>query len=141
MKPIPPSELRRADPAIGTLTVNNALTNLLEFDPWVDNPGSVLTKDGIKGASTLAYGGTLQLVLSAGQFAVSNSFNFRNDLEHQQSRVNGTLAVSLGAGKFGQGSGGEQLCASWSKHHAGLGERAAKFRRQFALPGGLSVAD
>jgi len=102
--------------AIGTLTVNNALTNNGTIIIRLNRSGAALTNDNIKGVSTLVLGGTLQLVSSGDPITVSNSFkifsatNYRNYFTNIQPptpgtnllwntnslATSGTLAVALG---------------------------------------------
>ena len=76
--------LSPGDSAIGSLTINNALTNNGTVSIRLNRSGAVLTNDSVKGVSTLALGGTLQLVPSGDPITVSNSFkifyatNYRN---------------------------------------------------------------
>ncbi len=61
--------------AIGTLTVNNTLTNSGVTSIRLSKTGSVLTNDTLKGVTTLGYGGTLSLSnIGPGILTVSNSF-------------------------------------------------------------------
>jgi len=61
--------------AIGTLTVNNALTNTGVTRIRVDKNGSALTNDNLIGASTLVFGGTLIVTnVGSGIPTVGDSF-------------------------------------------------------------------
>jgi autotransporter-associated beta strand protein len=101
---------------IGTLTINNVLTNKGTFVIRLNKSGSTLTNDTIKGMSTLAFGGTLQLNSTGSQITVGDSFkifyatNYRNSISGilpatpgtnllwntNNLPVNGTLSVLLG---------------------------------------------
>ena len=103
----------------GSLTINNALTNNGTISIRLNKSGAVLTNDNFRGVSTLAYGGTLQLVPSGDQITVSNSFKifyattYRNFFTNiipatpgtnllwntNNLAVSGTLAVALGTVK------------------------------------------
>jgi len=105
--------------AIGALTINNALTNNGTFLIRLSRSGGALTNDSVKGVSTLAFGGLLQLVPSGDPITVSNTFkifsatNYRNFItgitpavpgtnllwNTNNLAVNGTLSVSLGTVK------------------------------------------
>ena len=108
--------LSPGDSAIGSLTVNSALTNNGTVTIRLNRSGAALTNDNVKGVSTLALGGTLQLVPSGDPITVSNSFkifyatNYRNYFtgilpatpgtnllwNTNNLATSGTLAVSLG---------------------------------------------
>ncbi|MDR3456052.1 MAG: autotransporter-associated beta strand repeat-containing protein [Verrucomicrobiae bacterium] len=101
---------------IGTLTINNALTNNGAFVIRLNKSGGGLTNDNVKGVSTLVFGGPLQLVsagdpITAGDsfklFAATNYKGFITGLtpatpgtnllwNTSNLAVNGTLAVALG---------------------------------------------
>jgi autotransporter-associated beta strand protein len=121
---LPGATLSPGSSAVGTLTINNALTNNGTISIRLNRAGTILTNDNITGISTLAYGGTLQLVPSGDQITVSNSFkifyasSYRNFFTNiipptpgtnllwntNNLPVNGTLSVALGSNKpqFGQ---------------------------------------
>ena len=102
--------------SIGVLTINNALTNNGGFLIRLNRSGATLTNDNVRGVSTLAFGGPLQLVLSGDPITVSNNFklfsatNYRNSISGISPQtpgtnllwnlsnltVNGTLSVALG---------------------------------------------
>jgi autotransporter-associated beta strand protein len=102
---------------IGTLTINNALTNNGTFVIRLNKSGATLTNDNVKGVSTLVFGGPLQLVSTGDQITAGDSFkvffstNYRNAISGitpatpgtnllwntSNLVVNGTLSVSLGA--------------------------------------------
>jgi autotransporter-associated beta strand protein len=110
--------------SIGSLTINSALTNNGTVSVRLNKAGAALTNDNVKGVSTLAYGGALQLVSTGDQITVSNSFkifyatNYRNFFSSivpatpgtnllwntNNLAVNGTLAVALGTVKPQVGS-------------------------------------
>jgi autotransporter-associated beta strand protein len=101
---------------IGTLTINNALTNKGTFVIRLNKSGSTITNDTIKGVSTLAFGGPLQLIPTGNQITVGDNFKifyataYRNSIgsilpttpgtnllwNTNNLTVNGTLSVSLG---------------------------------------------
>ncbi len=102
--------------SLGALTINNALTNNGTVSIRLNRVGTALTNDTIKGVTTLAYGGTLQLVPSGDPITVSNSFkifyasSFKNYFTNiipatpgtnllwntNNLATSGTLAVALG---------------------------------------------
>jgi len=102
--------------AIGTLMINNALTNNGAFLMRLNKAGGVLTNDNVKGVSTLVFGGPLQLLASGDPITAGDSFklfsasNYRNFITSlspaspgtnllwntSSLAVNGTLAVALG---------------------------------------------
>jgi autotransporter-associated beta strand protein len=116
---MPGATLAPGGTALGTLTVNNALTNYGTVSLRLSKSGSLLTNDAIAGASTLLLSGSLQLSSSGAQLTAGDSFrifsaaNFRvfftnlvpavpgTNLLWNTNRlgVNGTLAVALGAVK------------------------------------------
>ena len=59
---------------IGNLTINGSLTNLGVLAVGVDKTNSGLTNSTIKGLSRIAYGGTLELILSGNSLAPGDSF-------------------------------------------------------------------
>ena len=71
---LPGAILSPGNSSIGALTINNALTNNGTISIRLNRVGATLTNDTIKGVTTLAYGGTLQLVPSGDPITVSNSF-------------------------------------------------------------------
>ena len=105
--------------AVGVLTINNALTNNGTFRIRLIRSGGTLTNDSVKGVSTLAFGGPLQLVATGDPITVSNAFrifsatNYRNSVtgitpavpgtnllwNTNNLAVDGTLSVSLGTVK------------------------------------------
>jgi len=116
---LPGATLSPGGSAIGTLTINSALTNNGTISIRLNKAGAALTNDSLAGVSTLAFGGTLQLVPSGDPITVSNSFkifsatNYRNffttilpaapgtNLLWNTNNLasSGTLAVALGAVK------------------------------------------
>ena len=102
---------------IGTLTINNALTNNGTFLMRLNKTGGVLTNDNVRGVGTLAFGGPIQLVATGDPVTAGDSFklfsatNYRNLItgltpvspgtnllwNTNNLAVNGTLAVALGA--------------------------------------------
>src|ERR1017187_10078004 len=70
--------------SIGSLSINSALTNNGAFVIRLNKSGGVLTNDNVKGISTLAFGGPLQLVSIGNQITAGDSFkifsatNYRN---------------------------------------------------------------
>lgn len=62
------------DSPIGNLTINGSLTNLGMLAVDVNKTNSGLTNSTIKGLSRIAYGGTLQLILSGNSLAPGDSF-------------------------------------------------------------------
>jgi len=104
---------------IGTFTINNALTNNGTFLIRLNRSGLALTNDNIKGVTTLALGGPLQLQLSGDPITVSNSFKLFSATTYRGAitgispstpgtnllwntnslAINGTLSVSLGTVK------------------------------------------
>lgn len=58
---------------IGNLTINGSLTNLGVLEVGVDKTNSGLTNSTIKGLIRIAYGGTLQLILSGNSLAPGDS--------------------------------------------------------------------
>ena len=130
--------------AIGTLTVNNALTNNGTFVIHLKKSGAGLTNDNVKGVSTLTAGGPLQLISTGDQITAGDSFkifyatNYRNFFSGltpatpgtnllwntNNLAVNGTLAVTLGTvtPQVGQVSlAGTNLVLSGSGGAAGYG--------------------
>jgi autotransporter-associated beta strand protein len=103
--------------SIGSLTVNNALTNRGTLFFRLNKSGAALTNDTLKGVSLLACGGTLQLAASGDQLTVGDSFKLFYATNYTglfagvvpttpgaglawntgNLAVNGTLAVALGA--------------------------------------------
>lgn len=102
--------------SIGTLTINNTLTNFGMILIRLDKSGGALTNDSITGVTTFALGGTLQLAASGDQITAGDSFNLFSAASRQffftniipvtpgtnlvwntnNLATNGTLAVSLG---------------------------------------------
>jgi len=66
--------LSPGDNSLGALTINNTLTNYGTLSIRLNRSGATLTNDTIRGVTTLAYSGTLQLVPSGDPITVSNSF-------------------------------------------------------------------
>ncbi|HEX9047580.1 MAG TPA: autotransporter-associated beta strand repeat-containing protein, partial [Verrucomicrobiae bacterium] len=115
----PGAILAPGDDAIGTLTINNALTNNGTCLMRLNRSAGVLTNDNIKGVSTLVFGGALQLQLSGDPITVSNSFKLFSATTYRGAvtsisptvpgtnllwdtsslAANGTLSVSLGSVK------------------------------------------
>jgi autotransporter-associated beta strand protein len=103
--------------APGPLMVNNAATNSGTIAIRLSKSGAVLTNDSIRGVSTLALGGTLQLSTSGGQITVGDTFTLFSATSYigafaslapavpgaglvwntNSLAVNGTLVVGLGA--------------------------------------------
>ncbi len=112
----PGATLSAGGNSIGTLTINNALTNAGVTAIRLNKSGAVLTNDAVAGVSTLVLGGTLRLAASGDQITVGDSFKlfFAQDYEFFLTNivpatpgtnlvwntnnlpVNGTLAVALG---------------------------------------------
>jgi len=104
---------------IGTLTVNNALTNNGAFAIRVNKSAGVLTNDNVRGVSTLVFGGPLQLSASGDPITAGDSLqifsasayrNFPSAItpatpgtnllwNTNNLAVNGTLSVALGTVK------------------------------------------
>jgi hypothetical protein len=103
--------------AVGTLTINNVLTNAGVTLIEVSKTGSTLTNDSVKGVSTLALGGTLSVTnTGSGVLTVGDSFKIFSATTYRGAftavapatpgtgllwstnnlYVNGTLAVALG---------------------------------------------
>ena len=109
---------------IGTLTVNNALTNNGTFIIRLNKSVGGLTNDTVKSVSTLVFGGPLQLVASGNPITAGDSFpiftaaayrGFPTSITPQTPgtnllwntnnlAVNGTLSVTLGTVKPQLGS-------------------------------------
>jgi autotransporter-associated beta strand protein len=112
----PGGTLSPGSSAIGTLTINNTLTNNGTAALRLNKSGATLTNDNINGLSTFALGGTLRLVPSGSQVTAGDSFklfsaaSYRNFFTNiipvtpgtnllwntNGIAVNGTLAVALG---------------------------------------------
>lgn len=103
--------------AIGTLTINNALTNTGITMIELNKTGSSLTNDSIKGVSTFVFSGTLSVTnIGSGVLTVGDSFKMFSATSYKgvftaitpstpgvglvwntnNLSVNGTLAVALG---------------------------------------------
>ncbi len=114
---LPGATLAPGGSTIGSLTVNNALTNAGTVLIRLDKSGAALTNDSITGLSVLNCGGTLSVtnaganILTAGDnFRIFSAADFVGDfaatnlpplgvglLWSNDVAVNGTLAVVLGA--------------------------------------------
>jgi len=103
--------------AIGTMTINGALTNSGIISLRLNKSGGSLTNDNIVGLTTLALGGTLRLTIAGCQLTAGDSFrlfsaaNYRGGFSNvtpavpgynlvwntNNLTVNGSLGVSVGA--------------------------------------------
>jgi autotransporter-associated beta strand protein len=105
--------------AVGTLTINSALTNSGTFLMRLNKSAGGLTNDNIAGVTTLVFGGPLQLVSTGNQITAGDNFKlfsaaaYRNTItgispavpgtnllwNTSNLAVNGTLSILLGAVK------------------------------------------
>lgn len=149
--------------AIGTLTINNVLTNTGTTLIEVNKTGSTLTNDSVKGISTLVLGGTLSVtntgsgVLTVGDsFKIISATNFRGAFtaispatpgaglvwSTNNLYVNGTLAVALGTVQLHIAQvklSGTNLVMSGSGGAAGYGYSVLSATNLAAPPAGWSL--
>jgi len=113
----PGGTLAPGNGAIGTLTINNVLTNIGTTLIKLSKSGSTVTNDNIKGVTTLVTGGTLMVTnIGSGIVTAGDSFKIFSAASYQVTftnispatpgagliwntnnlPVNGTLAVALG---------------------------------------------
>jgi autotransporter-associated beta strand protein len=113
----PGGTLAPGNGAIGTLTINNALTNTGMTMIKLNKTGSTLTNDSITGVSTFVFSGTLTVTnMGSGVLTVGDSFKIFSATSYKGAfatlspstpgagliwntnnlSVNGTLAVALG---------------------------------------------
>src|SRR5262249_49950553 len=79
--------------SIGTLTIDNSLTNSGTIRMELNKSGAVLTNDAIVGLDTILYGGTLQLVPTGNALGMGDSFKLFDALNYLGSFNNGSPAT------------------------------------------------